>query len=152
MTVFYSVAYLTLKHKRYLRKNTMVYAKLVNQVWGSRIDCTNSIINSQPWYPMQLNMHKIVKPVKSRRFYTSTSRATSPDYCFMAIWGMGNRYCRTYLPLINERLSVHPSNNWLFLEVGWNYILIEVKTSNVVNFIKHHVIHRFGVPQADYSW
>ena len=25
--------------------------------------------------------------------------------------------------------------------------LIEVKTSNVVNFIKHHAIHRFGVPR-----
>ena len=25
--------------------------------------------------------------------------------------------------------------------------LTEVKTSNVVNFIKHHVIHRFGVPR-----
>ena len=25
--------------------------------------------------------------------------------------------------------------------------LIEVKTSYVVNFIKHHVIHRFGVPR-----
>ena len=24
--------------------------------------------------------------------------------------------------------------------------LVEVKTSNVVNFIKHHVIHRFAVP------
>ena len=26
-------------------------------------------------------------------------------------------------------------------------LLVEVKTSNVVNFIKHHVIHRFGVPR-----
>ena len=25
--------------------------------------------------------------------------------------------------------------------------LVEVKTSNVVNFIKHHIIHRFGVPR-----
>jgi len=25
--------------------------------------------------------------------------------------------------------------------------LLEVKTSNMVNFIKHHVIHRFGVPR-----
>jgi len=25
--------------------------------------------------------------------------------------------------------------------------LIEVKTTNVVNFIKHHIIHRFGVPR-----
>jgi len=25
--------------------------------------------------------------------------------------------------------------------------LIEVKTSNVINFIKHHVIYRFGVPR-----
>ena len=25
--------------------------------------------------------------------------------------------------------------------------LTEVKTTNVVNFIKHHVIHLFGVPQ-----
>ena len=25
--------------------------------------------------------------------------------------------------------------------------LLEVKTSNVINFIKHHVIHRFGVPR-----
>jgi len=25
--------------------------------------------------------------------------------------------------------------------------LIEVKTFNVINFIKHHVIHQFGVPR-----
>ena len=25
--------------------------------------------------------------------------------------------------------------------------LIEIKTSNVINFIKHHVIHRFGIPR-----
>jgi len=31
--------------------------------------------------------------------------------------------------------------------VGRGYPLIKVKTSNVVNFIKHHIIHRFGVPR-----
>jgi len=26
-------------------------------------------------------------------------------------------------------------------------LLVEVKTNNIINFIKHHVIHRFGIPQ-----
>jgi len=66
----------------------------------------------------------------------------------MAIRGVGNRYRRTYQPRINKRLN-------LFILAIIDYFskwaeaipLIEVKTSNVVNFIKYYVIHRFGVPR-----
>ena len=31
--------------------------------------------------------------------------------------------------------------------MGWSYPLREVKTSDVIKFVKHHVIYRFGVPR-----
>jgi len=34
-----------------------------------------------------------------------------------------------------------------FLKWAEAILLVEVKTTNMVNFIKHHVIHRFGVPR-----
>ena len=43
------LAYLTLKHKKCLKRHTMVYAGLINQVRNSRIDCTDSVIIGQPW-------------------------------------------------------------------------------------------------------
>jgi len=81
------------------------------------------------------------------RFHTSTSGATSPYCCFVVIRDVGNRYRRTYEPLINLRSSVHFSNNRYFSKWAEAIPLIEVKTSSVVNVIKHHVIYRFGVPR-----
>jgi len=95
---------------------------------------------------MQSNMHKGVKPVKFTQTSYINLRVTSPDCCFVAIQSVGNRYRRAYQPLINEMSSVHLSNNRLILKVE-AIPLNEVKTSNVINFIKHHVMHRFGVPR-----
>jgi len=65
----------------------------------------------------------------------------------MVIRSMENWCHRTYQPLINKR-------SWFILAITYYFSkwadaipLIEVKTSNVVNFIKHHIIHRFGVPR-----
>jgi len=63
----------------------------------------------------------------------------------MAVRSMGNWRHRAYQPIINKRSSVHSSDNRLFPKVGGGCPFIEVKIFNVVNFIKHHVIHRFGV-------
>ena len=58
---------------------------------------------------------------------------------------MGNRCRRANQPLFDKRSPVYLSNNRLLFKVGEAIPLVEVKTSYVVNFIKHHVIHRFGV-------
>ena len=60
---------------------------------------------------------------------------------------MGNRCRRANQPLFNKRTPVYPGNNRLLFKVGRPISLVEIKTSNVVNFIKHHVIYRFGVPR-----
>ena len=60
---------------------------------------------------------------------------------------MGNRYRSTYQPLINERSSIILAITNHFSKWAEATPLIEVETSNVVNFIRHHVIHRFGVPR-----
>jgi len=65
----------------------------------------------------------------------------------MAIQSLGNWYNRT-----NQSPSV---KGYRFILAITNYFLkwaeavpfTEVKTTNLVNFIKHHVIHRFGVPK-----
>ena len=58
---------------------------------------------------------------------------------------MGNRCRRANQPFFDKRTPVYPGNNRLLSKWAEAIPLVEVKTSNVVNFIKHHVIHRFGV-------
>ena len=79
--------------------------------------------------------------------YTPASGVAPPNCCFMAIWSMGNRCRRANQPLFDKRSPVYLSDNDYFSKWAEAIPLVEVKTSNVVNFIKHHVIHRFGVPR-----
>jgi len=94
----------------------------------------------------QSNMQEDVRPANPCGSYTPTPEATPPHSHFMAIWSMKNWCCRTHQSFVSKRSSVHSYNNWLLLKVGGSSTTPEVKTTNMVNFIKHHVIHRFGVP------
>ena len=66
---------------------------------------------------------------------------------FMAIWDVRNGRGRSYQPALIK--------GYQFILVITDYFskwaevvpLKEVKTSDVIKFIKHHVIYRFGVPR-----
>jgi len=47
MTISYSITSLIRKHKKCLKRHTMVYVELTNQIRNSRIDCTDSVIIEQ---------------------------------------------------------------------------------------------------------
>jgi len=81
------------------------------------------------------------------RLYTSASGAAPSDCCFMAVRSMG-------IDVIGP-ISPSSTKGHRFLLAITDYFskwaeaipLIEVKISNVVNFIKLHVIHWIGVPR-----
>jgi len=60
---------------------------------------------------------------------------------------MGNRCNKTFQSSIDQRLSVHSSITNYFSKSVEAIPLTEVKTLNVVNFIKHHIIQQFDVPR-----
>jgi len=63
----------------------------------------------------------------------------------MTIWSMGIDVIRPISPLsIRGRRFILTITDY-FSKWAEAILLIEVKTLNVINFIKHHAIHRFGV-------
>jgi len=80
-------------------------------------------------------------------FHALTSRVAPSHGCFMTIWSLGN-WC-------NRTISPPSARGRRFILTITDYFskwvkvvpLAQVKMNNVTNFIKHHVIHRFGVPR-----
>ena len=65
----------------------------------------------------------------------------------MSIRDVGNRHNRTHHPSNTQRTSISSSNNRLLFKCMEAIPLKEVKMSDVVKFIKHHVLYRFGMPR-----
>ena len=125
----------------------MAYVMLINQVRSSKSDCTDLAIIGQPWSLTQLKIQECVRPVKSMQIHTPTPRSTPLHSCFIAIWSME-------IDVIGP-ISPPSAKDYRFILVITDYFskwaevvpFVEVKTTNVVNFIKYHVIHWFGVPR-----
>ena len=60
---------------------------------------------------------------------------------------MGNGRGRPYQPTFIQRTSVHLGYNHYFSKWVEAILLREVKASDVIKFVKHQVIYRFGVPR-----
>jgi len=65
----------------------------------------------------------------------------------MAIWSMGNSVIGPISPSSTRGHRFILAITDYFSKWAEVIPLVEVKTSNVVNFVKHLVIHRFGVPR-----
>ena len=79
--------------------------------------------------------------------HTPASRVAPPNCCFMAIWSVGNRVVGPIIPSSTKGHRFILAITDYFSKWAEAIPLVEVKTYNVVNFIKHHVIHRFGAPR-----
>ena len=75
------------------------------------------------------------------------TRISSPYNFFLAIRNMGNGCDWSYQPTFIQRASVYPNHNHYFFKWAEAIPLREVKTSDVIKFIKHHVVYRFSVPR-----
>ena len=80
-------------------------------------------------------------------FHPSSTRISSLYNLNLAIWDMGNGHGRPYQPT--------SSKGYRFILTITDYLskwaeaipLKEVKASDVIKFVKHHVIYCFGVPR-----
>jgi len=126
----YSTAFHIKRHIKPSEKLVTVCAELTNPDPNLEIDSQDLATHllDPPW------------------LHSSSTRTSSPNIFFMAIWDMGHRRHRTHHPSNIQRTSVHSSNNQLFFKWTEAIPLKEVKMSDMVMFIKHHVLYRFGVP------
>ena len=96
---------------------------------------------------MSSNMHEGVKHAKFMRTSYTSLRSCFTQLLLHGHLKHGDRCRRANQPLFDKRAPVYPGDNRLLFKVDRSHTTVEVKTSNVINFIKHHVIHRFGVPR-----
>ena len=78
--------------------------------------------------------------------HPSSTGIFSSNFLFMDIWDVGNGCYRTHHPSKIQRTSLHLGHNY-FSKWTEAIPLKEVKTSDVIKFIKHHVLYHFGVPR-----
>jgi len=57
------------------------------------------------------------------------------------------RCYRTHQSSFDKSSLAHSCHNLLLFNIGGVVPLIEVKTTNIINFIKCHIIHWFGIPR-----
>ena len=137
----YFIVYPTRKRSKHSKKLMTAYAMLTNQGQSFRTDCDDLAIISQRWSLMQFSMQNGVKCVKFMWILHIYPEDASPHCRILAIWSMENWCCGTISP---------PSakGHWFILSIidyftKWAEAvpLIEVKTINIINFLRHHVIH-----------
>jgi len=147
MTMYLSVVYPPRKHMKYSEKLMMAYALPIIQVLSSSTDFTGLVIIGRQW------LHEVhyVKRCKACEIYADFIHQppelllpTIASWPF-EVWGIdvtgpisllstrAHRFILAIIDYFSKWAKVIP--------------LAEVKIINVVNFLKHHVIHRFGVPR-----
>jgi len=78
--VYFFIVYPARRHEKYLKRLTITYAELINQVRSSRTNCTDLAIIGQSRLLMQSNMQEGVRPVKSMRIlYTNPQSYSTPQ-------------------------------------------------------------------------
>ena len=125
----------------------MAYVELINQDQSSRINYNDLAIIGRLWSPMQSSTQKGVRLVNCKGFYTPTPELLHPT---IAVWP----FEAWEIDIIGP-ISPSSAKGYRFILAITDYFskwaevipLVEVKTTNMVNSIKHHVIHRFCVPR-----
>jgi hypothetical protein len=64
----------------------------------------------------------------------------------MVIQRLGHGHDRQNQPSIQQGSPVHSGHHRLFHQMGGGHPMKTVTSKDVINFIKEHVIHRFGIP------
>ena len=86
-------------------------------------------------------------PVRSMVTSFTKHGTSSPYNFFLAIRNVGNGRDWSYQSTFIQRTSVILATTDYFSKWTEAIPLREVKTSDVIKFIKHHVVYRFGVPR-----
>ena len=146
MTVSSSVTFLIQKHKECLKKRKTAYTELIGQVQNLKTNCTGL-----DWPTMIADAIQYARRCKACQIHadfihqpSELLHPTVTSWPFEA-WGIdvigsispsstkGHRFILAIIDYFSKWAEAIP--------------LVEVKTFNVVNFIKQHAIHRFGIPR-----
>jgi len=140
----YSAAFHTMRHRRHSVKLTTVHAELTNPHPNLGIDSEGLSTTGQRW---SLTLSPILVDVRLVRSMV-TSYIKHQAIFIKCLLNGHSRYREwTYQSTNIQRTSIYPSYNRLLLKMGGSYFLKEVKLSNMIKFIKHHVLYHFSIPR-----
>jgi len=119
----------------------MVYMELINQIWSSRIDCTDLTIIG--WHDRWCS--QIAKRCKASQihmdFIHQPSELLHPTVAAWSFKAWEIDIIGLISPPSAKGHRVILAITDYFSKWAEAVPLAEVKTTNVINFIKHHVIH-----------
>jgi len=136
----------TKRHIKHSKKLMMVCAELTNLDLSSDIGSEDLAIIGRRWSLMPSPMLSDVMHVRSTVTLFIKCQSISSNILLMTIWYVGNG---CYKPISHPTARGHR-----FILAIMDYFskwvkivpLKEVKTPNVIKFIKHHVLYHCGVP------
>jgi len=140
----YSDAFHTKRRKRLSKKLMTACAEHTSLDLSSEIGLEDLATTGRKWSLTPLPMLSDAMPVKSM-VISSIKHWTSLSYVlFMNIWYVDYQ---THQPLTSTRHRFILGITDYFSKWAEVVPLMEVKTSNVLKFIKHHMLYRLGAPQ-----
>jgi len=146
MTESYSATFRTKSHRRHSGKLTTVCMELTNPDPSLGIGFEDLATIGQRWSLTPSPMLSDVCLSDPWWLHPSSTGTSSSNIFFMAIWDVRNGCYRTHQLSNFQRTSLHLGHNNYFSMLAEVVPLKEVKISNMIKFIKHHILYRFGVP------
>jgi len=139
----FSAAFHTKRHRKHSGKLMMLCAELTNPDLSLEIDFEGSTITGQRWF---LTLSPMLRCLASQinSEFLGHLHPTSSSWPF-EMWGMDVIGPITPPTSKGHRFILDVIN--YFWKWAKSILLIEVKMSNVIKFIKYHVIYHFGVPR-----
>jgi len=143
----YSDAFHIKRHRRRSKKLMMVCAEFTNPDLSSETRFEEMAIIVRRWSLMPSPMLSDAMSVRS----TVTSSVKYRDI-FIQRPLHGHLRCREWILSVHQpsniqKTSLYFGHNWHFSKWTEAVPLKKVMTSDVIKFIKHHVLYRFGVPR-----
>jgi len=147
MTVYFFIIYPARKHEKYSKRPTMAYMELTNQAQSSRTDCMTCYY----WQTMIADVVEYARRCKACQIHANfIHQPLELLHPIVASWPFEVWGIDVVGPVSPPSAKGHQ----FILAITDNFSkwaevapFAEVKTTNMVNFIKHHVIHQFCVPR-----
>jgi len=142
-----SVVFHTKRHTRHSRKLTTVCAEITNTEPNLGTDFEDLATTSQKWFMMPSPTLSDARLVRSMVTSSIKHQVIFIQHLLHGPLRCGEWTSLTHKPSNIQNTSVHHGYKWLLLQMGRSHPLKEVKTFDMIKFIKYHVVYRFRIPR-----
>ncbi|XP_020266130.1 uncharacterized protein LOC109841582 [Asparagus officinalis] len=135
------------KQNKFLKKLMMVYVEHISLTLNCGTGYADWVITGLIWYKTLSHMPNDVMPAR----YTIITCIDRPSiFIRQPLHGLlkrGDGHCWPSNPTLFQGTSLYLSKTDYFSKWTEAIPLREVKTSDVIKFLKHHIVYRYGVPR-----